>query len=290
MRYGKVNTGALQIRNPSAQLKRQLAISKAKTAVVLQPSAGGAAASFRYNRMRRCFQINGKTYSGLCRPLHAVVLPDQWNLDRLVQGAHIRSSTFAQAHSTLVVVPQQSGKKQRKARWTSNPMARGRAVHAAFDKWFKSGAVLPKSGWVPVIHAALRDAGLTVVETEAPVWWDNMMMATRVDILCRDGSGSLVIVELKTLQGKFEGLGLHQTTFRAPFHAMQGSLLNIHYMQALGSELLFEQSRPGTTIAGCAVLYVKSDFTACYKPVPASVRRYKSELMIALARLRITRR
>lgn len=283
LHFKAVKTGLRRVVSATVQMQRQLARAQTRRAEVYQVEGkANQHVAFTYNRTKRCFQLNGETLSGLCRPLHDALLP---------YGTTMNAMSLA-----LMKLPnkvgdfemKEPGDGRRKGRFTLDPMARGRKIHAMFDTWFKSGKPVPKDGYVHCIHRALTDASLRVVETEGPVYFQALKLGSRADIVCADRQGNLWIVELKTTQTLTSKLEHPLVTFKHPFQAIPGSIMSVYYAQALATEWLFEKSRPTVRVAGCAVLLIRNDCTTRFETIPSTLRAYKEQLANAVSYQRMT--
>lgn len=287
-------TGMARIRDASAVLKKQLTKQRTQAAQVYRV-AGGVSVAFAYHRQRKCFQLNGQTMSGLCRPLHDIVLPALWSVKRMTGNLRTGSASAPSTAAAAAVASVASaadklskqGQQTLRMGWTTDPMRRGRQVHASLDKWHKSGQKVPQKGYVRSIVDALAAAKLVIVETEAPCWWSHVRMCTRADIVCQDVRGALWIIELKTSQSTFAALSKAQVALNTPFHRLPGSIVTVWQLQALGTQLLFQKCRPTAKVAGCAVLlllkgdkpnvlHVKPEVYAMQRDLEAAFAHYRS--------------
>lgn len=288
-------TGVTHIRDASAALKKQLTKRRTQAAQVYHVS-GGVKVAFAYHRTLKCFQLNGQRMSGLCRPLHEILLPALWSVKRMTANLRTGSSRTPSTAAAAAVASVASaadklakqGQKTLQMGWTADPMARGRRVHAALDKWHKSGKPVPHTGYVRSIVDALAAIGLVIIETEAPCWWSQVRMCTRADIVCQDVRGMLWIIELKTSQSTLAALAKAQVALNAPFHRLPGSILTVWNLQALGTQLLFQKCRPTAKVAGCAVLLLLKGDTPNVLHVKPEVYAVQRDLETAFAHHRAT--
>jgi hypothetical protein len=274
-----INSGKVMLKKPrsrkplsaAAQLQKQLA----KTPTTIK-------SAICFNKKARCYQLNGKNMTGLTKVLHRVVLPNGMSTQMMSLRCGSVAKASAPASASEQLAEQQSFGKARKARRSKNPLAKGKRIHQDLDNWFKSGDAEPKTGNVAAILTCLRAHGLHIVETEAGCGWESINLATGADIVCKDKHGFIVIVELKTTQSTIAAIKAHQISFKAPFHALPGSLMSVYMLQALATELLYEKNHPTSPVVESFVLLLRNDCTATMHPLPQEVKSLKGRLAEAL--------
>lgn len=165
---------------------------------------------------------------------------------------------------------------------TKDGLTHGIAIHRqlkhAIDKGEKAK---PRSILVRSIIFKLKSMGLRPVAAEAPVWSHRMRMGSQIDVVCLDGDGRVVLIELKT-GNKFDFFKYNQL-MQPPFQSIGHSLLHLASLQLLTGYLLFKETHPLMNVQSAYVVHATYHGVWAYQ-IPGSVLKHTGELQNLIAK------
>lgn len=113
------------------------------------------------------------------------------------------------------------------------------------------------------------------VSSQVPVGSSIYKVATAVDVVCKDNSGNIVLLEVK-LGYSYNREG--NAMMKHPYIHRRNSPLNQHYLQVLLTRELYRCTYPNQLISQCYICRFESEFVDTY-PLPSWVTDTTSEFL-----------
>lgn len=154
---------------------------------------------------------------------------------------------------------------------------RGRAYDAAVTRWVDTGKKAPS---LDRLKDELAQRGWKTVSTQVPVGCRQLRLATRLDLVCQDREGRLVLLEIKT--GYQHNWTVASTEkFLPPFQDLELTCRQISFMQLAFSRYLWQHNHQ-KTLPLAYLVHVHQDQSISFEELPSV---YVSHMDQALAQL-----
>lgn len=154
---------------------------------------------------------------------------------------------------------------------------RGRAYDAAVTRWVDTGKRAPS---LDRLKDELAQRGWKTVRTQVPVGCRQLRLATRLDLVCEDREGRLVLLEIKTgYQHNWTVASAEK--FLPPFQEIELTCRQISFMQLAFSQFLWHHNHQKTL--PLAYLVHVQEQSICFEELPSVYLSHMDQAVAQLA-------